>query len=125
MSETYETGGYDPITLSFLKRIVALTGFVYSIDTPGILNTGFEKMLSEEYMQEGNVTKNIIEWFLPQNTIGSSYDSYLPENITEIINPDLIEIFAVRSPSAALKVARKFPRLLTHHTLLLSSNLPG
>ena len=101
-SDTYEKDGYDPVTLRFLKRLVALTGFVYSIDTPGILNTGFEKMLSEEYMEEGNVTKNIIEWFLPQNTIGSSYDSYLPEDMTEIINPDLIEIFAVRFCSSVL-----------------------
>ena len=96
---TYATEPIDTesVRQRFLNRILAITGFAYSVETPGILNTGYEqKFLSEEYMDPNNIEKNVLEWFKPQNTVGEAFFNYIPDNGTDMVNTNLLDVFAVR-----------------------------
>ena len=80
-----------------MKWITGFSGWTHSIDTPGVANSGSNQtILSREWMEKGNIEKNALEWYKPQNTLGDSFVAWIPDNATQMLDPELLDIYAVR-----------------------------
>ena len=79
LPESYLNGDVSNATNNFIfQGVVPWLAFVFSIETPGLANTGTGQVfLSQEYMDATNDTKNVFEWF-------ASPDPYTREKIFQI-----------------------------------------
>lgn len=78
-----------------LGALGAYAGFSFSINTPGLANTGYpnQTMISPSWMIPGDLQKNVIDWFAaPSPLTFSEFFNLLPMYAPEIFNINLLDL---------------------------------
>lgn len=78
-----------------LGALAAYAGFSFSINTPGLANTGYpnQTMISPSWMIPGDLQQNVIDWFAAPNPLTfTEFFNMLPVYAPEILNINLLDL---------------------------------
>jgi hypothetical protein len=82
----------DETTLLF-KLAVPFTAYSHSFENPLLANTGSGQILLADEWAQGDLTTNALSWFKSPGQIGYGFLRYVPENVTDMLNPDLSAVY--------------------------------
>jgi len=93
---SYLNGYISPAKNNYvLGALAAYAGFSFSINTPGLANTGYpnQTMISPSWIITGDLQQNVIDWFAAPNPLSfTEFFNMLPLYAPEILNINLLDL---------------------------------